>query len=141
MMLFPKALFLATTFPQIVTNSTFLLNVHQKLSKLSQNVQTICIFHSNKRKINTGFLNFFEKQAKTMHFWKSSYQIYFKISKFLWLPGGSSPGLPTRPTPSVFPRTKILTTHMQQVLLIRKLPYYIFENDARIAVISAGFFG
>ena len=36
MMLFPKALFLATTFPKIVKHSIFLLNIFQKLLKISQ---------------------------------------------------------------------------------------------------------
>ena len=36
MMLFPKALFLATTFPKIDKNSIFLMNIYQKISKFSQ---------------------------------------------------------------------------------------------------------
>ena len=44
MMLFPKALLLATTFPQIDKNSIFLMNFYQKFSKFSQNFPTICIF-------------------------------------------------------------------------------------------------
>ena len=55
MMLFPKALFLATTFPKIDKNSTFLMNFYQKISKFSENFPTICIFRPNARKINAGF--------------------------------------------------------------------------------------
>ena len=54
MMLFPKALFLATTYPKIDKNAIFLLN--QKISKISQNFPTICIFRPNARKFNAGFL-------------------------------------------------------------------------------------
>ena len=52
MMLFPKVLFLATTFPKIVKNSMFLLNFYQKFSKISQNFPTIRVFRPNARKIN-----------------------------------------------------------------------------------------
>ena len=58
MMLFPKALFLAATFPKIDKNSNFLMNFDQKISKFSQNFPTICIFRPNARKINAGFLKF-----------------------------------------------------------------------------------
>ena len=55
MMLFPKALFLATTLPKIDKNSIFLMNLYQKISKFSQNFPTICIFRPNVRKINAEF--------------------------------------------------------------------------------------
>ena len=58
MMVFPKALFLATTFPKIDKNSIFLLKICQTSSKFSQNFPPICIFRSNARKINAGFLKF-----------------------------------------------------------------------------------
>ena len=58
MMLFPKALFLATTFPKIDKNSIFLVHFYQKISKISQNFPTICIFRPNARKINAEFLKF-----------------------------------------------------------------------------------
>ena len=38
MMLFPRALFIATTFPKIVKNSIFRLNFYQKFLKISQQV-------------------------------------------------------------------------------------------------------
>ena len=38
MMLFPKALFLATTFQKVAKNSIFLLNFYQKFSKFPNNV-------------------------------------------------------------------------------------------------------
>ena len=68
MILFPKALFLATTFPKIVKNSIFLLNFYQKFSKISQNFPKIRIFRPNTRKINAWFVKFFEKYAKIMHY-------------------------------------------------------------------------
>ena len=58
MMVFPKALFLATTFPKIDKNSIFLMNFYQKISKFSQNFQTIYIFRPNARKSNAGFIKF-----------------------------------------------------------------------------------
>ena len=36
MVLFPKALFLATTFPKLAKNSIFLLKFYQKFQKVSQ---------------------------------------------------------------------------------------------------------
>ena len=65
MMLFPKALFLGTTLPQVAKNSIFLLHFYQKFS---QNLQTICVFRPNARKINAEFINLSSKQAKIMHF-------------------------------------------------------------------------
>ena len=55
MMLFPKALFLATNFPKIAKNSIFLLNFDQKFAKCSQNFPTICVFRPKAQKINAGF--------------------------------------------------------------------------------------
>ena len=68
MILFTKALFLATTFPTIVKNSIFLLNFYQEFSKISQNFQTIRVFRPNARKINAWFVKFFEKYGKIMHY-------------------------------------------------------------------------
>ena len=68
MVLFPKALFLATTFPKVAKNSIFLLNFYQKFSKFSQNFQNNCVFRPNARKINAWFVKFFGKYAKIMHF-------------------------------------------------------------------------
>ena len=58
MLLFPKAIFLATTFQKIAKNSIFLMNFYQTISKLSQNFPIICIFRPNERKINAQFLKF-----------------------------------------------------------------------------------
>ena len=68
MILFPKALFLAKTFPKIVKNEVFLLNFYQKFSKISQNFPTIRGFCPNTRKINAWFVKFFEKYAKMRHY-------------------------------------------------------------------------
>ena len=67
MILFPKALFLAT-FPKIVKNSIFLMNFYQKFSKISQNFPTIRVFRPKARKINAWFVNLFEKYAKIIHY-------------------------------------------------------------------------
>ena len=77
MILFPKALFLATTFRKIVKNSIFQLNFYQKFSKISQNFPTIRVFRPNARKIkNAWFVKFFEKYAKIMHYLLFSYEIF-----------------------------------------------------------------
>ena len=67
-MLFPKALFLATTFPKLAKNLIFLLKFYQTFSKFSQDFQTICVFRPKARKSTSGSLTFFEKYAKIMHF-------------------------------------------------------------------------
>ena len=61
------ALFLVANFPNI-SKIPFLLNFHQKFSIFSQNFQTICVYRPNMRKINAGFVKFFEKHVKIMHF-------------------------------------------------------------------------
>ena len=76
LVLFPKALCLATTFPKVTQNSIFLLNLYPKSSKFSQNFQTICVFPPNARKINDGLLNSFEKYAKIMYFKQFSKEIF-----------------------------------------------------------------
>ena len=58
MMLFPKALDFATTFPKIDKNSIFLMNLYQEISNFSQNFSTICIYGPIARKSNAGFLKF-----------------------------------------------------------------------------------
>ena len=68
MMLFPKALYLATTFQKMIKNSIFPLNFYQKFSKISQNFPTNCVFRPNARKINAWFLKTFRKYAKIMDF-------------------------------------------------------------------------
>ena len=64
MMLFPKALFLATTFPKIVKNSIFKLNFYLKFSKISQNFPAIGVFRPNARKLNGGFVNSLKNMLK-----------------------------------------------------------------------------
>ena len=60
MMLFPKALFLLTKFPNILNNSLFLLNFHHKFS---QNFPTICVFIQTREKL-TRLLNFMKNMLK-----------------------------------------------------------------------------
>ena len=67
MMLFPKALFYATTFPTIL-KIQFSIEFLSKVSKVSQNFPTICVFRPNARRIDAGLVNFFEKYAKIMDF-------------------------------------------------------------------------
>ena len=62
MLLFPMALFLATTFPKIVKKLNFLLNFHQKFQRFLKIPQQF-VFRPNARKINTGFVKFFCKMS------------------------------------------------------------------------------
>ena len=85
MVLFPKALFLATTFPKLAKNWIFLLNFYQNFSKLSQIFKTISIFRQNTRKSNTGLVKFFWKYAKLMHFKQFLKKFFEDFLKFLKL--------------------------------------------------------
>ena len=62
MMLFPKALFLVTNFPQKIKIKKFNFSIEFS-SKISQNFAAICIFRPNARKINAWFVKSFEKYA------------------------------------------------------------------------------
>ena len=68
MVLFPKALFLVTNFPKIIKNLNFSIEFSSKifniLSKFPHNLR----FSSKREKSNAGFVKFFEKYAKLMHF-------------------------------------------------------------------------
>ena len=59
MILFPKVLFLAKTFPKNVKNSIGKLNFYQRFSKVSQNFPTNRVFRPNARKINGWFVKYF----------------------------------------------------------------------------------
>ena len=105
MILFPMALFLATTFPEIVKNSIFLLNFYQNFLKISYQ----CIFLPHARKISAWFVNFFEKYAKIQHFCdllKKPFEIFRKFSGVLG--EGSALLTPTGRPPKVFPPNRNL---------------------------------
>ena len=94
MILFPKAVFLSTTFPKIVKNSIFLLNFYQKFFKISQNFPKIRVFRHNSQKIHAMFVNCFEKYDKKSiicYFLKKFFENFRKI---LRRPGGSAPRTP-----------------------------------------------
>ena len=80
-MLFPKALFLATTFPKLAKNLIFLLNFYHKFSKFSQNFPTICVFRPNARKGNAWFVKFIWKYSQLMHFKQFSKEFFWEFSK------------------------------------------------------------
>ena len=67
MMLFPKALFLATTFPKLDKNSIFLMNFQQKISKFSQNFPKICVFRP-KAQTSNAFFYFLNNMLKSFIF-------------------------------------------------------------------------
>ena len=79
MMLFPRALFVATIFPKIDKNSLFLLNFHLNFVKVSP---TNCVFRQNARKFNAGFLNFFWKIGENNAFLQFSKGIFANLRKF-----------------------------------------------------------
>ena len=81
MVLFPRALFLATTFPKLSKNLIFLLNFYQKFSKFSQNFPTICVFRPKAGKTNAWFVKFFWKYDQVMHFKQLLKEIFWKFSK------------------------------------------------------------
>ena len=68
MVLFPKALFLATTFPKRAKNSIFLLNFYQKFSKFSKNAQQFVFFVQTREKLTHCLLKILEKRAKIIDF-------------------------------------------------------------------------
>ena len=80
-MLFPKSLFLETTFPKIDKNSIFLLNFYQKISEFSQTFPTICIFRPKTRNINAGYFKILLRIANIMHFLLFSQEIFENFLK------------------------------------------------------------
>ena len=86
MMLFPNALFLATTFPKIVKNSIFLMKFYQNFSKISQIFPTICVFPPKARKINAWFVKFFENYVIAIFL-----RNFLKIFENSPASGGSAP--------------------------------------------------
>ena len=107
MMLLPKALFLATSFPKIVKNAIFLLTFYQSFSRFSQNFPTIWFFRPNSQKINAQFVQPFGKYAKIMHFLKFSKINFLKIfenfRKFYGIRRAPPPDLLRGRLPKVFP--------------------------------------
>ena len=57
MVLFPKVLFLATTFPKLTKISIFLLNFYQQFS---QNFQTMSVSSQTREKVTHDLINSYE---------------------------------------------------------------------------------
>ena len=68
LVLFPKALFLAPTFPKVTKNSIFLLNIYAKFQNFLKISKQFVFFVQTREKLTHGLLNSFEKYAKIMHF-------------------------------------------------------------------------
>ena len=112
MMVFRKALFLATTFPNLVKNSIFLLDFYQKISKFSQNFPWIWGFRrlGENPKFMGGLLTVFEKYAKIMYFSNFHKNFFENFRKFSGA-RAAPPPVPHAGRPAkVFPLTKILAT-------------------------------
>ena len=82
LLLFRKALFLATTLPKIVKNSIFLLKFNRNFSKFSQKFHSICVCRPNVRKFSSGFVKFCVKLATIMHFCNFLKKNFAKFRKF-----------------------------------------------------------
>ena len=89
MMLFPKFLFLAITFPKIDKNSTFPLNFHQKLSKFSQIFPKQLCFSSKRAKIWRMVLKFFCKIGENTTFFAIFFRNFLEIFENNFVKGGS----------------------------------------------------
>ena len=63
-MLFPKALFLAGTFPKLVRNYIFLLNLYQKFPDFLKILQQFVIFDQTRENITHGLLPFLKNMLK-----------------------------------------------------------------------------
>ena len=110
MMLFPKALDLATTFPKIVKNSILHWIFIKNFQNFLKNVPTVCVSRPNAWKINAWLVKSFEKSAKIIHFCTFLKKIFANFRTFS-APRGCAPGpLRGRP-PKMFPlRNEILAT-------------------------------
>ena len=64
MMLFPKAKFLATSFPKIDKNSIFLMNFYQKIQNFINISQQFVFFVQTREKLTMGFQIFAENRPK-----------------------------------------------------------------------------
>ena len=93
-MVFSNALFLATTFPEIVGKSFFLLSFIQKFQKFLKIFPNLCVFRPNARKLNAWFLKIFEKYAKLIIFFVIFRRLFCKFAKVVLRPVGSAPRTP-----------------------------------------------
>ena len=95
MMLFPKALFLATTFPKIYKNSIFLMNFYLKNFKI---FQQFVFFVQTREKLTQGF-EIFCKIGENTAFLQFSYEIILQIFNNSPAFGGLSPQDPLQGRP------------------------------------------
>ena len=96
MMLFSKALFLATTFPEKIIFSI------EFSSDMFRNLHPI-VFRPNARKCNAELFNFFENYAKLVQFLQF-FRNFFQIFENSPSSGGSATWTPTMPTIILNPR-------------------------------------
>ena len=80
MMLFPKALFLATTFPKIDKNSIFLMNFYQKISKIPNNA-FFSIFSRKLLKMLSKIPQRIMVLVKTLENLTQAFEIFLKIDQ------------------------------------------------------------
>ena len=64
MMLFPKALYLATTFPKIVKKSIFQLNVYENFQRFLKISKEFVFFVQKSEKLTQGFENCIKNRPK-----------------------------------------------------------------------------
>ena len=104
MILFSKALFLATTFPKIVKNSIFLLNYYQIFSKISKNFPTIVFVVQGREKSKHCLLNYLKNMLKECIICYFLKKFCENFRKFSGVRGGAPPPDPLRGRPpKMFP--------------------------------------
>ena len=77
------------------------MKIFENLSKIPKN---LCFSFQTREKLTQGFLNFFEKYAKIMHFLQFSSEFFFEnFRKFSGVRGAPPPEPPTRPAKTLNP--------------------------------------
>ena len=129
--LFPKALFLTSTFSKIVRKSLFLLNVPKKIFKtFSMSPKFVS---KNARKINAWFVKLLEKYAKIMHF-SNFLERILKIFENSLLPGKLRlpPDPPRCRSPKMFPSEMKSWQRPWYVLIKETTPWIVNRKSSRI---------
>ena len=106
MVIFTKALFLATTFPKIVKNSIFDWIFIYNFQSFLYNFPHSCVFRPDTRKFNAVFLIFLKNRLSLCIF-RFSKEIFCKFSKFFCRPRAAPPSVIFRGRPpKVLPPTR-----------------------------------
>ena len=121
---FPKALFLATTFPKIDTNLIFLFNFYQIFAKFLKNFPALCIFRPNREKLTKALKTFVENILKNpffCNFLKKIFENLLTITKKLCFSPKS--GKNTRLVCYIFKKYAKIMHFLQKLLNFFLTPY------------------